>query len=318
MILSLAPMADITHLGFRRLVSYFSSPDIFYSEMIHSPSLLSGGHFEKWYTRTYTCENLIWQLTSNETQTIKETIPILLNEGGIGIDLNMGCAAPHIVATGAGFAWLKKPKDEVKRFVQNARNAIDAIGGKGKILSVKLRLPSEEPSALFDFCKFLVDLGVERITLHPRLQKEKYTRPPHYEYLEKLSEELPIAIFGNGDIKTYTDIQKLQIKFPKVAGWMIGREAIKKPWIFNSLKMKEDIEVDALQVVSMFITLLKENQPEEFHLLRAKRFFAYFCDNFSFTHYIKTKVLNSKSVDEIIPLFEKYFEEMPNDRVITS
>jgi len=320
MILSLAPMADITHLGFRRLVAQFCSPDLFYSEMIHSPSLLSGGRFEKWYIKTYTEENLIWQLTSNEANTIKETIPILLDKGGEGIDLNMGCAAPHIVTTGAGFAWTKKPKDEVKLLIQNARSAIDEYCKKNnalpKTLSIKMRLPSEKYEELYDFCKFLVDLGVERITLHPRLQKEKYSKPPHYEYLEKLKEDLAIPIFGNGDIKTLEDIQKLQERLPKVDGWMIGREAVKRPWIFLSMNGKKGVEIDALNVVSMFINLLKESQPDEFHILRAKRFFSYFCDNFSFAHYIKTKVLNAKSIDEIIPIFEQYFREMPDDRLI--
>ena len=320
MILSLAPMADITHLGFRRLVAQFCPPDLFYSEMIHSPSLLSGGHFEKWYIKTYTEENLIWQLTSNEAHTIKETIPILLDKGGIGIDLNMGCSAPHIVATGAGFAWTKKPKDEVKLLIQNARFAIDDYSKRTnrspKILSVKMRLPSEKYEELYDFCKFLVDLGVEHITLHPRLQKEKYSKPPHYEYLEKLKKDLPIPVFGNGNIKSLEDIRKLQKRFSEVDGWMIGREAVKRPWIFLSMNGKKGVEIDALNVVSMFINLLKENQPDEFHILRAKRFFSYFCDNFSFAHYIKTKVLNAKSTDEIIPIFEQYFREMPDDRII--
>ena len=126
MVLSLAPMADITHLGFRRLVSSLGAPHLFYSEMIHSPSLLSGGKFENWYKSTYKDEPLIWQLTSNETDTIKETIPILLENGGIGIDLNMGCSAPHIVATGAGFAWLKKNRKDVELWVKNARFALDS------------------------------------------------------------------------------------------------------------------------------------------------------------------------------------------------
>ncbi|MGP1438690.1 MAG: tRNA-dihydrouridine synthase family protein [Treponema sp.] len=312
MILSLAPMADITHLGFRCLVASFCSPDLFFSEMIHSPSLLSGGHFEKWYIKTYSGENLVWQLTSNEVDTVKETIPILLQEGGLGIDLNMGCAAPHIVATGAGFAWVKKPKAEVKKLLENARCAIDKY--PTKTLSVKLRLPSENYADLYDFCMLLVDCGVERITLHPRLQKERYTRCPHYEYIGKLSEALSIPVFGNGDIKTHDDIKKLKEKFPKVAGWMIGREVIKKPWFF--LENETPIEIDLFNVASMFIQLLQEKQPNEFYLLRAKRFFSYFCDNFSFAHYIKTKVLNTKSVDEILPILMDYFNEVPQDKTL--
>ena len=185
MILSLAPMADITHFGFRRLVSSFRAPHLYYSEMIHSPSLLCGGQFEKWYMLTSNEEPLVWQLTSNETETVKETIPILLEKSALGIDLNMGCPAPHIVATGAGFAWLKKERNEVAQYVRNARDAIDSYTELNRnnkpILSVKMRLPSEKKESLYDFVSFLVDCGVDRVTVHPRFQKEKYSRPPHYE-----------------------------------------------------------------------------------------------------------------------------------------
>lgn len=319
MILSLAPMADITHFGFRKLVSVFSPPDLYYSEMIHSPSLLCGGQFETWYMLTSADEPLIWQLTSDETETVKETISILLEKSDLGIDLNMGCSAPHIVATGAGFAWIKKERNEVARYVKNARDAIDAyIRLKGKsrpILSVKMRLPSEKEEELYDFVRFLEDSGIDRVTIHPRFQKEKYTRPPHYEYVEKLLDKISMPIFINGDIKTAQDIKKISEKMPQLAGCMIGREAVRKPWIFailNEIKCEE--KIDLLEVAKIFMKNLIEYQPPEFQLLRAKRFFSLFCDNFQFSHYIRTQLLNVKVFDDILPILITYFEDVHDDR----
>ena len=74
MILALAPMACLTHLAFRSVVSRFAMPHFFYSEMIHSPSLLAGGKFERYYMLTTKDEPLIWQLTSNESDSIKDGV----------------------------------------------------------------------------------------------------------------------------------------------------------------------------------------------------------------------------------------------------
>ena len=354
MILSLAPMADITHFGFRRLVRLFESPHFFYSEMIHSPSLLCGGKFEKWYMLTDKYEPLIWQITSNETETVRDVVPLLLERGGVGIDLNMGCSAPHIVATGAGFAWMKKTRNEVGRWVRNARRALDdyiaQCGGRVALLdrgvlpslSVKMRLPSIDYNELLDFVLFLIDCGVERVGLHARFQKEKYSKKPHYEYMKKLARDVSIPVFANGEIKNFGDIRRLSGEIPQLAGCIIGRQAVRKPWIFAEIKnemrylTRKEIEQDGVQVLNqseyvtgnvikkervdlfevakIFLKMLETYQPTEFRLLRAKRFFSFFCDNFTFSHYIKVKVLNAKHIEEIIPILVLYFQEVPENR----
>ena len=318
-------MATLTHLAFRSLVSYFAKPHFYYSEMIHSPSLLGGGKFERYYMLTTQDEPLIWQLTSNEVDTIKESIEILLRCGGYGIDLNMGCVAPNILKTGAGFAWLKKDCKETILWLRNAKDAIDTFSkksGGGKCsFSVKMRLPSSDYKELFRLASMFIDCGVEKITLHPRLQKEKYSRPPHYEYVGRLAKDLSIPVFCNGDIKSYEDIERLSCLFPHIAGWMIGREAVRRPWIFKKILKHsfdepscEDDVVDILETSRLFLQNLLKWQPEEFQLLRAKRFFAFFCDNFMFSHYIKTKILNATSLNKIEEDIASYLEEMPRDK----
>lgn len=328
--LSLAPMAAVTHFGFRRLVSYFCAPDEFFTEMIHAPSLLAGGYFENWYLRSNSkTENIVWQLTSNDTDSAAKAVPIVLKLGGIGIDLNMGCCAPHIVNSGAGIAWMKKSAAETALFVRNTKKAIlsyaSSTGNKIVRLSVKLRLGEEENyPKLLDFTKMLADEGAELITLHPRVRKQPFSRPAKHHYIAKLASDLSIPVFGNGDINSAGSLKSVSEKYP-CAGWMIGRAAVQKPWIFLSIKKENKTEgnffqdfssIDLLDTAFLFLRFLQEEQPEEFWLTRAQRFFAYFCDNFSFAHHIKTKLLNSSSIEEMKRKLSGYIEEVPSDRIL--
>ena len=182
-----APMAAITHSAFRRLTACFKEPDEYFSEMIHAPSAISGGGFEKWYFRSNPSpEKLVWQITSPDEKSAAACVPLLLQYGGFGIDLNMGCCAPQIVNTGAGFAWMKKPLSETASLVSKVKKAVllydEQKAGPQTApirLSVKLRLGEEENyDRLLSFCKMLVSEGVSLITLHPRTQKQKYSSPP--------------------------------------------------------------------------------------------------------------------------------------------
>ena len=124
--LILAPLAALSHSGLRSLIHRFSDPDEYYSEMIHAPSLLARGLFEEWYLRTNPVpEKLVWQLTSPKAEALSAAVPIVLRHGGIGIDVNMGCCAPPIVRSGAGFAWMLKPFETTAAMLRAVRKAIE-------------------------------------------------------------------------------------------------------------------------------------------------------------------------------------------------
>lgn len=329
--LILAPMAAISHSGLRRLIQKFGEPDEYFSEMIHAPSAIAGGGFEKWYFQTAPSpEKLVWQITSPEVDAAEKVVPLLLQYGGIGIDLNMGCCAPQIVNTGAGFAWMKKKQTETAAFVKAVKRQIISYEQNSKKqirLSVKLRLgETEDYHKLVKFCGILISEGVELITLHPRTQKQKYSKPCKHEYTALLAQDLNIPVYGNGDINSAKKFAEFSSKY-KCSGWMIGRAAVQKPWIFSEIATRfsappdlknetsADNTIDLLETAQLFIKLLKEEQPPEFYLTRAQRFFAYFCDNFQFAHHIKTKILNSKDLETMLQKLEKYFEDVPSDRL---
>ncbi len=321
-----APMATLSHEAMRLTIERYSpgAVDEYYTEMIHAASFLAGGKFEPYYVKTAPdLRRIVWQLTSGSEQPLAEAAKVISEIGGIGIDINMGCAAPEIVRQGAGVAWMLKPVAETCSMLKRVRAAVPGE----KRLSVKMRLGGDDftEKKLFDFADMLVGEGVSQIVIHPRTQKEKFKRVPHWEYAQKLAEYLKsrygdsIRICGNGDITDVPVLQRVCTKAPGLDGFMIGRAAVQKPWIFAQLKAGLESEeyhakIDLQELGIQFIEDLKVSQPEEFWKTRAQRFFVYYCKNLTFGTYLSNKLINAKTLDEIKDLFCSYFEEQSDER----
>lgn len=340
------PMATLSHQGLRKIYEDFGGCDEYYTEMINASSYLTHGQFEGYYTLNEIAANkIVWQLTGKDAEPMACAAKELCSLGGIGIDLNMGCSAPEIVKTGAGIAWMIKPIEETKALVASVRNAIDSFNSeitddgthKHQRLSVKLRLGDENftDDGFFKFCDMLVENGVEQLVLHPRTRKEKLARPPRYHYVEDLAKrfENKIPVILNGNVKDKASFDFAVKSSPVSSGVMLARISAQKPWIFRELSSscglpetsksgmweKTDdgkIKIDCLQVGLEYINNVRLYQPKEFFETRMQRFFAYYCDNFSFGHYIKSKMLNCKTLEDAEETFKSYFAQMPGDRFL--
>lgn len=319
----LAPMATLTHEGLRILIEKFGGCSEYFAEMIHAPSFLAGGQFENWYIKSGPdLSKIVWQITCGEKGPLAELAGFLDNYGGLGIDINMGCCAPPILKQGAGAAWMTKDTSLTLSMVEAVRKEV-----KNLRLSVKLRLgETEDYSKLLGFCRSLVSGGIELITLHPRTIQEKFKHLARRKYVEALARDLQIPVYGNGDVRDAQDAAG----FSEVcSGVMIGRKAVQCPWIFKNIRKlfagnysregENNGAVDNTELVNIretgldFLRILLTSQPEEFYLTRAKRFFFYFCDNLSFAHYVKMKIQNARSLDQIESLWEEYFTKVPED-----
>lgn len=246
---------------------------------------------------------------------------------------------------------------EVRNAIDSFNSDLTAEGKhKKQRLSAKLRLGDEDftDEGFFKFCDMLYENGVEQLVLHPRTRKEKLSRPPRYQYVEDLAKhfENKIPVILNGNVKDLYTFENALKAAPSSAGVMLARISAQKPWIFRELSKsldsssasqisqtsasqfpkasvsgmwkktaaddgKESIQIDRLKVGLEYIENLRLYQPKEFHETRMQRFFAYYCDNFSFGHYIKSKMLNCKTLDDAENTFKSYFDEMPGDRFIS-
>ena len=237
MILVCGPMATISHPAFRTLIEQFGACDEYFTEMINAGTLLTGGQFENYYINPEPVpQKIVWQLTGHDAEHMKDAAERLAALPGIGIDINMGCSAPDIYKYGAGIAWMIKDRAETQAMVKAVRSVVPAE----KRLSVKLRLGDDNftDAGFFDFCDMLVGEGVELLTLHPRTKKEKLVRPPRYEYCQKLAERYKgrVPVYLNGNVKDSASYENALSRCPDVAGVMISRAAVQKPWVFMTLK----------------------------------------------------------------------------------
>ncbi|MDR3247362.1 MAG: tRNA-dihydrouridine synthase family protein, partial [Treponema sp.] len=243
----LAPMAEISHRALRELILGFDPlarfPPEFFTEMISAGGLLGGGPFERWYLDAGPCPGrVVYQLMGADPARLERAAALLDERDCLGIDINMGCAAPAIRRTGAGVAWMADagPAGDM---IGRVRQAV-----RRRRLSVKLRIGfSDDFDYLVRFCRRLEAEGVELITLHPRTAGEKFKRRPRWDYVEGLRQELGIPVAGNGDIADAAELVRRAGGGPA----MIGRGAVRRPWIFAEAGRLREEATGSVQPVVM-------------------------------------------------------------------
>jgi nifR3 family TIM-barrel protein len=309
----LAPMSELSHRALRELIEDFGGCDEYFSEMISAGALLAGGPFEGWYTDPMPRpEKLVYQLAGSEGDRIIRAAALLDRRDCMGIDINMGCSAPAIRRIGAGAAWMASI-DRAGELMTGLRKAVK------KRLSVKLRIGFEEDfEYLLRFCRRLEEAGAELITLHPRTVREKFRRNARWDYTARLRGELKIPVAGNGDIHDAETLRRRSAA-GKCDALMVGRGAVRAPWIFahaRSLEAgKNPLPVNQEETALRFFDLVSRYQPPEFHLSRARRFFAYYCGNLTWAHHIQTLLNRETELSRMAQVLTDYFREHPEDRV---
>ena len=299
----LAPMAELTHRAMRELIESFGSAGEYFTEMISAGAFVSGGPFETWYADNGPCpEKLVYQLVGADIDMLAKAASLLDQNECLGIDINMCCSAPLITRTGAGVRWMADI-DQAGALIRTLRPRTK------RRLSVKLCIGlSDDFENLVRFCRRLEEEGLDLITLHPRTAKEKFKGKIRWNYVSDLRKELRIPLAGNGDIAS---AQEMLTRSEECDAVMIGRLAIRRPWIFAEAKGSQIQVTDTLieETGLRFLELLSRFQPPEFHISRARRFFGYYCDNLKWANHMKNLLNRETSLSGLKRVWRAYFEK---------
>lgn len=289
--LALAPMAGITHAGFRFIIKRIGGCGIFFSELIPSLSVLNQGlkHFSLY--NHYEVNPFFYQLLVNRTDGLSEAISMLETLNPDGFDLNMGCTAPIVLKKGGGAALLNNPELALM-IIRTLRRSTS------KPFTIKLRTGKFSKTEFLEFVKSIVGEGIDALIIHPRDIKSRFTGKPCWDYVNFVIPEIDIPVFANGSINTNDDAKKV-METCDPSGLMIGRAAVKNPWIFKEIIEDRISEKHFVNLLKEYINELEKVIPEERRAGRLKEFISYFAKNYAFSHLWETKVQNAKNVSEI-------------------
>ncbi len=317
-LLLLAPMVGLSHRPLRTLAFGFGGLDFAFTEMASAGGYVSGAPFEEYWLDTMPRP----AATGIQFYTIKpehleaacrrvSALPGALLPRAI--DINFACSAPHIKRAGGGSDWMTRP-EEAYNLVRLARASWPGL------LTAKIRSGQDDDyGRLSEFCSGLAGAGLDLLSIHPRLDSQKFRRKARTDHIARLAAELSIPVVGNGDVRTVADWKAMKDACGP-AGVMIGREAVRRPWIFALIRgaAREPgftLEIDRFEVAERLLDLVAAELPPEWHVKAARAFFHYYSDNFSFAHHLKWKLVNAPDIASMRSLLAVYFGEVPQDRI---
>lgn len=232
---SLAPMQDVTTLPFMRLLAdrFQSSPDYFVTEFlrVHATSIIDDD-IADCLEHAPSDIPLFLQLIGEDVPALVRIARQALSTFDIaGIDLNLGCPAPKVFKKNVG-GGLLRDLPQVAKILPALRELCSEFGKK---FTVKCRIGFEDASPLPRLLELVRENGVDLLAVHGRTVRGLYRSPVDYDAIAVAVKESACPVVANGEI---TSVEKaLRVREATAcAGWMIGRHAIRNPWIFRSLR----------------------------------------------------------------------------------
>lgn len=243
--LFLAPMEDVTDIGFRKLCKRYGAAMV-YSEFVAAEALVRS---IKATVRKLTISDderpVGIQIYGRTTKDVVEAARIVEAEAHPDvIDLNFGCPVKKVAGKGAGAGMLQN----IPLLLDITENVVKAVSTP---VTVKTRLGwSHDNLVITTLAEQLQDCGIKALTIHGRTRAQMYTGDADWTLIKavKHNPNIHIPIIGNGDIKTLDDANSAFDTYG-VDGVMIGRATFGQPWIFSrelSASMTNADKIDVL------------------------------------------------------------------------
>jgi tRNA-dihydrouridine synthase B len=223
----LAPMAGITDLPFRRMVARFGA-GLVVSEMVASEDMMRAQPLALARAELGLGEAATSvQLAGRDPHWMAEAARYLQGQGAQVIDINMGCPAKRVTASGGngacGSALMKEP--------DLALRLIEAVSGAVSVpVTLKTRLGWDDASLNApQIAKMAEGAGVRMITIHGRTRCQFYKGSANWSAIRAVKDAVAVPVIANGDIvDAKTAAQALSQS--GADGVMIGRGAQGAPW----------------------------------------------------------------------------------------
>ncbi|MBP5380238.1 MAG: tRNA-dihydrouridine synthase family protein [Bacteroidaceae bacterium] len=229
----LAPMEDVTDIGFRLLCRQMGA-DLVYSEFVSSDALVRG--VNRTVEKLEVCDDerpVAIQIYGKFVEAMRDAAQIVVEQAHPDIlDINFGCPVKRVAGKGAGAGMLQN----IPLMLEITRAVVDAVPDTP--VTVKTRLGwDQDHRIIVELAEQLQDCGIQALTIHGRTRSQMYTGEADWTLIGevKRNPRMHIPIIGNGDITTPERAKECFERYG-VDAIMVGRATFGRPWIFKEIK----------------------------------------------------------------------------------
>lgn len=251
----------------------YGGPDIYWTEYFR----VHGDSKPEAYILRSIIENptgrpAIAQLIGNDVPAMVRNAKILQQYEIAAIDLNLGCPAPVVYKKCAGGGLLREP------------NRIDSLLGALRdnvsiAFTVKTRVGFESPAEFDTLLPIFAKHNIDLLTVHGRTVAQMYRPGVRYDLIARAARELKCPVLANGNVHGPAHAREV-LEQTGVRGLMIGRGAIRNPWLFDQIRAElsgQSIKLPTGREVLKYIHELWDAEitydvPEKAQVQRLKKF----------------------------------------------
>lgn len=313
--LLLAPMEDVTDIGFRRLCKRYGAAMV-YTEFVSAEALVRDVKSTVNKLTISDDERPVGiQIYGRDVPQMVEAAKIVEQAKPDLIDLNFGCPVKKVAGKGAGAGMLRN----IPLLLDITREVVKAV----KVpVTVKTRLGwNSEELIITELAERLQDCGIEALTIHGRTRAQMYTGNADWSLIGevKRNPRIHIPIIGNGDITTPEEA-RLAFERYGVDAVMIGRATFGHPWIFKEFRDYLDgnapddtLDLDAkIDILEEQLRINVERIDEYRGILHTRRHLAASPIFKGIPDFRQTRIamLRASTVDELTAILEECREKL--------
>ncbi len=309
----LAPMEGVTDVCFRRVVRGIGGVGLTCTEFVASKGLAAGKSKRLWEMASFDPDErpVAVQLYGRDPEAMAEAGRLVQDRGASIVDINMGCPSKKVVKNSGGSALMAEPEHAVS-IVRAVRAAVSVP------VTVKMRSGFDDARRnAADLAFEVQEEGADAVAIHWRTREDRYGGVRRVDQIAEAVQRLSIPVVANGDI---VDVPSAARMFAETgcAGVMIGRGAIKNPWLLRQISqwvrgepVVEPKVAQRLDAVIAFIDAMTDHfRNMKGVLARTKMITRHFTEGMADAEEVRTSVLRAATHLEARELLAQWRAEL--------
>ncbi len=301
----LAPMAGITDVAFRELMDE-NGAGVLISELVSAKGLLYNSGKTRQMMRIHPSPGTLVgiQLFGESAEDIITAARVVQEEGADFIDLNMGCPVKKVVKKGCGAALMRDP-GYLEEFLYQIKRGIELP------LTVKMRTGwSDEELTIHECTQAAYNAGCEWVAIHGRTRTQGYSGLADWDLIREVKAKAKLPIIGNGDIRDAARARQC-LEEAGVDAVMIGRGALRNPWIFLECLGDYDRKASAAnELLLRYLEKLRRYYDTRITLLLLRKFCTWLAFGYPGAAAFRRSMFALTTVKDVLDCADAFFENV--------